>query len=31
MVSAVAKFVKPPKGLITYPVKVDATKVLVDV
>lgn len=29
MVSAVAKLVKPPKGLITYPVKIDATKVLV--
>jgi len=31
MVSAVAKFVKPPKGLTTYPVKIDATKVLVEV
>jgi hypothetical protein len=31
MVSAVAKLVKPPKGLITYPVKIDAAKVLVEV
>jgi 3-phenylpropionate/trans-cinnamate dioxygenase ferredoxin component len=31
MVSAMAKLVKPPKGLITYLVKVDATKVLVEV
>ena len=31
MVSAVAKLVKPPKGLIVYPVKIDATKVLVEV
>ena len=31
MVSAMAKFVKPPKGLATYPVKIDATKVMVEV
>jgi 3-phenylpropionate/trans-cinnamate dioxygenase ferredoxin component len=31
MVSAVAKLVKPPIGLITYPVRIEATKVLVEV
>jgi 3-phenylpropionate/trans-cinnamate dioxygenase ferredoxin subunit len=31
IVSVVAKFVKPPKGLTIYSVKVDATKVLVEV
>ena len=31
VVSAVAKLVKPPKGLTAYPVKIDAIKVLVEV
>jgi 3-phenylpropionate/trans-cinnamate dioxygenase ferredoxin component len=31
IVSSVAKFVKPPKGLTTYTVKIDATKVMVEV
>ena len=30
-VSALAKLVKSPKGLITYPVRIDATKVMVEV
>jgi 3-phenylpropionate/trans-cinnamate dioxygenase ferredoxin subunit len=31
VVSSVSKIVRPPRGLITYPVKIEATRVMVEI